>query len=166
MAEESISSQIAAMEGWAIQAQERIKGRDFKGAEEALKTLNIQGRRLEWRGGELGLRSLPKTPESTQIKTNISSARAAAANAISSINELLSLASKIKTESGAEAQLIERRVSEHINDATKNIAILVRLLIDSKRLFRNSFIAPSAVFSDADKLFADARANWKPLNLS
>lgn len=85
--EESIRDQIKAIEGWATAAYEEAKRANPNLSEilENLKSINLQGRKLEWRGGNL--KSLPDSKESNQLKKNITEIRVAAMTAYGDIKK-------------------------------------------------------------------------------
>ncbi len=66
--EQTIKDQIAAMEGWAIQAKKQMDALKYYEVMKLFKLINVQGRRLEWRG----LKQLPKMEESKMLKLKIS----------------------------------------------------------------------------------------------
>ena len=134
MAEESIKKQIAAMESWAIDARKKAESSNYKKTEDNLKEINIQGRRLEWRGGMAGLRHLPDIEEVKELKKRISSARAAAKDALSYIHDLLKLLPRKEGKSRAEIAAIEVRTSNNKRDAGKNIMILIQVLKEARTI--------------------------------
>ncbi|MBW2995664.1 pentapeptide repeat-containing protein [Candidatus Woesearchaeota archaeon] len=123
--EQTIKNEIAAMEGWAIDAKGKADSADYKGAISDLKKLNLQGRRLEWRGGKYGLKHLPDLAEVEQLKERIASARAAAQNAIGAVEKMTKLG---KGKTPAEEAAIKRKEGNLRKDAGKNITILIQVL--------------------------------------
>ncbi len=77
LVEGSIYNQIKAMEGWALQAYEATKPAINVGQIIVnLKMIDLQGRKLEWRGG--GLKDLPKGELANDLRRKVAEIRAAA----------------------------------------------------------------------------------------
>lgn len=131
--EQSIKDQIAAMEGWAIKAKQNIDSGKYEEAEELLRTVNTQGRRLEWRGGERGLKHLPEMNSVNILKKKISQARSAAQEAQNSINYFGKIAKK-EGKNPAETAAIKRKETNYKNEIVKNVSILIKELIDAKTI--------------------------------
>ena len=75
--EQSIKNQISAMIAWALEAEKKEEQKDFEGARKLLKDIQVQARRMEWRGSKSGLKHLEKTDEVKKLKRKITEARAA-----------------------------------------------------------------------------------------
>jgi uncharacterized protein YjbI with pentapeptide repeats len=135
MAEESNKKKIAAMEAWAIDAKKKADDGDYKEAEADLRSLNLQGRKLEWRKGSLGIRDLPDLDEVKQLKKDISSVRAAAQNAQSSIHDLIKLLPKKEGKGPAEAAAIGIKESSLKRDADKEIMMAINGLKQARAIF-------------------------------
>lgn len=112
-----IKKQIAAMEGWAIKAKQDIYSGEYKKAAESLKNLNFEGRRLEWRGEEFGLKDLPEMEEVKALKKEISSARASALEIISMLDKIESFKKKYPDQ-----KEFERKAKSNL-DLSKKYAI-------------------------------------------
>ncbi len=134
--EKSIQNQIAAMESWAIDTRNKIGAGNYNDAEADLKNINLQGRRLEWRRGKLGLKHLPDLDEVKKLKKKITSARAAAQFALTSITNLSKLL-KQKGKTPAEVAAIEKKENSLKKDAGKNTTILIRVLEEARGIAVN-----------------------------
>src|SRR3989344_1434602 len=131
MTEESIKDIIAAMEGWAIKAKQKIASKNFNEAVKLLRNLNTQGRRLEWSGGKSGLRHLPKLKEVDILKQKISQFRAAAQESLSALQHLDKLAKK-EGKKPAEVAVIEKKRSDYLKTAGQNVVMCIQLLKESR----------------------------------
>ncbi len=124
--EQSIKEQIAAMEGWAIRAKELYEtAGNFNGAIEQLRLINTQGRRLEWRGGNSGLKHLPRLRAVKGLKKNIMEARAAAQEAQSAASYFL------------ESKVSESKKQKYKKIFTKQVTILIYLLQKARKIADN-----------------------------
>lgn len=132
--EQSIKNQIASMEAWAIDAKRKADSGNYKEAEENLNNINSQGRRLEWRGGMHGLRHLPDLAEVKELKTRISSGRAAAQNALTFIHDLIKLLPKKEGKKPEEVAAIEKKEINNRKNAGQNIAILIQVLKQARAI--------------------------------
>ena len=131
--EKSIQNQIAAMEGWAIDAKKKADSSNYKEAEDDLKNLNLQGRRLEWRGGKYGTRHLPDLEEVKELKAKITSARAATQQAMTAVSNLIRL-SKKEGKTPAEIQAIKIKESGYKKDAGQNITMSIQVLKQARAI--------------------------------
>lgn len=95
MAEKFAERAIAGMEGWAIKVKKAVDSGKYEGAEELLRTINRQGRRVEWRKLPNGIRNLPDLKEVKELKSNIASARAAAQDAYDAVHDIDNLNKKL-----------------------------------------------------------------------
>jgi hypothetical protein len=129
MAEEkSIKDQIAAMEGWAIKAKQNADAGKYEETNELLRTINTQGRRLEWRGGTSGLKHLPDMEEVKVLKRKVSEARAAAQQAQSSIQHMEKVMGKERKGSSKEEHFArENKKAQYQKEITKSLAILIEV---------------------------------------
>ena len=123
--EQSIKDQIAALEGWAIDAKEKADAGNYKEAEADFKNIDVQGRRLEWRGGKYGLKHLPDLAEVKELKKKITAARAACQQALTSITSLSKLP-KPEGKKPAEVAAIKKKEISLKKQAGENIAILIQ----------------------------------------
>ena len=133
MTKQLIKDQIAAMEAWAIDAKQKADSGNYKEAEANLKNINRQGRRLEWRGGQYGLKHLPDLEEVEQLKKKITQVRAAAQTALTSITKL----SKLPKQEGkkpAEIAAIRQKEGSLKKDSGKNITILIQSLKQARAI--------------------------------
>src|SRR3989344_2703168 len=131
MTEESIKDIIAAMEGWAIKAKQKIASKNFNEAVKLLRNLNTQGRRLEWSGSKSGLKHLPKLKEVGILKQKISQSRAAAQESLSALQHLDKLAKK-EGKKPAEVAVIEKKRSDYLKTAGQNVVMCIQLLKESR----------------------------------
>ena len=131
MTEESIKDIIAAMEGWAIKAKQKIASKNFNEAVKLLRNLNTQGRRLEWSGSKSGLKHLPKLKEVGILKQKISQFRAAAQESLYALQHLDKLAKK-EGKKPAEVAVIEKKRSDYLKTAGQNVVMCIQLLKESR----------------------------------
>ena len=130
LVEGSVYNQIKAIEGWAINAyQESLKKNPNVGEIlENLRKINLQARKLEWRGK--GLDSLPKGQQSEDLKKKITQLRAAVVTLrdIKKDKELSSASKRtirVLTEVAAEAiKLSETLASVPFEQFNTNPALL------------------------------------------
>ncbi len=125
--EQSIKDRIASLEGWAIIAKQNVDAGKYEEANEPLRSINIEGRRVEWRGGNLGLRHLPKMEEVKVLKRKVSEARAAAQRAMISLKYLEGIGKEKKGTSKEEHFARERKKAQHLPEIKNNLAILIEV---------------------------------------
>ena len=130
MAEEkSIKDQIYEMyDVWAVAAQQEAGKGNYEKVKEELGKINLQGRKLEWRGGLSGLKHLPDMEEVKVLKNKVTEARAAAQQALSSIQHMEKLMGKEKKGSSkGEHFAKEKKKAQYQQEITKSLAILVEV---------------------------------------
>ncbi len=83
--EESVENQIKAIEAWALEVNTETQKNspNMDNILQKLKQINVQGRKLEWRGK--GLKDLPKEDLTKQLKQKVTEIRAAAMTAFGDI---------------------------------------------------------------------------------
>lgn len=131
--EQSILEQIKAIEAWAIQAKQKVDSRKFDDAGKLCKTIEVQGRRLEWRSGESGLKHLPELEEVKTLRLKVSEARAAVQQSISAVTSLAKLAKK-EGKKPAEVAAIKRDEVRYLNNTGKSIIICIQLLKEARAI--------------------------------
>ncbi|HLD72740.1 MAG TPA: hypothetical protein VJA23_04080 [Candidatus Nanoarchaeia archaeon] len=129
--EQLVNDQISAMYGWAIKAKQNADSGKYTDAEAFLRNINVQGRRLEWRGWRWRLRSSPEVDEVKKIKMRISEVRAAALLALFYIEHLEKLAKK-EGKKPEEIVAINKKKKDYQKETIKNLTILIHVL---KKLF-------------------------------
>lgn len=128
---ETIKTEVAAMQGWALEAKKKADVGNYKEALKNLKNVNQQGRKLEWKGKLIGLNELPYLEEVKFLKKKITSARAAAQTSISSLEKLTKLP---KGKNPAEVAAIKVKENNLKKETSKNIIILLQILSDAKKI--------------------------------
>lgn len=139
--EQSIQDQISGMYGWAIEVKKEFEQGHFEKAEELLKNINRQGRRLEWRSGARGLRHLPDMEEVEVLKKRITEARAATEQVRSTLRHR----EKIQTNIQAELRkgvTVQKNISREINSKLvsndgiiiKYTGVLIQILKEAKKI--------------------------------
>ncbi len=140
--EKSIKDQIIAMFAWANDA--RIKWRpqessltpNYEQIKNNLRNINALGRKLEWRGGKYGLRSLPgDLKETKKLKKSVTAARAAAQQALTILTDLSKIQKTMKAvekKTPAEVAAIDRKERILKDKFIKNTTILVQVLKEAE----------------------------------
>ena len=129
------------MEGWAIKTKQRADLGKYGEAGSLLKIIDLQGRRLEWRGG--GLKHLPELEEVKILKYKISEARAAVQQSISAITNVTELP-KQEGKKPAEVAAIKKQEAKYLENIGKNTAIGIQLLKEAREIVSaEPWISPS-----------------------
>jgi len=128
--EQTIIGEISVLVKFSKEAKKTIDGNNYNETIKQLKVVNVQGRRLQWRGGRLGLNHLPEMKEVKALKEKISVVRAAAQTAITAIEHLEKLAKKERKNS-VEVAAIKKKESEYKKEAGKNISMMESMAITS-----------------------------------
>src|SRR3989338_11145772 len=124
--DETIGSEVEAMLAWAISSKTKADSNRYAQAEEDIKKVNTQGRKLEW--GIRGLRTLPPRLDRVyELKTKIAQARAASQVALSNIKKI----QKVPSQEGKDQNKIlalKKSRSGYQKEIGKNISIIIEVL--------------------------------------
>ncbi len=125
--EQSILDQIKAMEGWAIQARQKIYSQKFSDVDHLLKLVDVQGRKLEWRSGVSGLKHLPELDDVKVLRTKITQARAASQRCLTALTSVAKLA-KNEGKKPAQVAIIRKEKEKYLKIIGEHISILIETL--------------------------------------
>ena len=123
MTEETIIGGIAVMAKAAGEIPQAVFNKEYNTAMEKLKVVNLQGKKLESKGEEVGLKDLPKLEEVENIKKAITEARAAVPKAFKAVARLEKFSHK-KGKNQAEAAAIREEESKYQKIAEENLRIM------------------------------------------
>lgn len=127
MAIETIGNQVKAMEAWAIQIRDEIKANNYSKVNTILGRINRQGRRLEWRGRDIGLKKLPPLKEVNSLKRSISEARTFAQRGIAALRNI-DLNPKLENKTTAEIAAIKKKENKYKKELGESTLGLVQSL--------------------------------------
>ncbi|MCK4589412.1 MAG: pentapeptide repeat-containing protein [Nanoarchaeota archaeon] len=146
--ESSVERQIDFTYGQAIKARNALNQGNYKTTQKRLRDVDRQCRRLEWRGGGWGLRHLPDLDQVEDLKTDISTVRAAAKSGVDHINNYLGLDKLAKRKKFAKHETKLTAIKKKKNELKKDIVRDVMMAVNGAK--RANDIADAEPWMDLD----------------